>query len=201
MKDGRPRDAGFTLLEVLAALVVLGFLVAGLSTCVQLALRTWRQQDREVAARGDLDAADRALRRLIAGIEPGTVTRATLVIGGPDRLAITAALPAQAPTARADIVIGLARRRLVLRWTPQATGISLEPSPPVQEIELLQGVSGVRFAYWPRPGTAGLAGEVWRDSWTEAVPPALIRVRLSFQDGRHWPDIIAAPMREQPGAR
>ena len=83
-----------------------------------------------------------------------------------------------------------------MRWTPQEPGVRLGPPPPVQEAELLRGVSQVRFAYWPRGGGGG-----WRDAWDRQDPPALIRIRLAFADGRHWPDIIAAPRRQRPGGR
>ena len=189
-------DAGFTLLEVLAALVVLGFLMAGLSGGVRLGLRAWDQQERAVAGHGDLDAADRAVRQLIAGIYPGTPTRTSMVDGTAGRLAMVTALPASAPARMAEVALGLDGQRLVMRWTPLAPGVRLGPAPEFGEAELLRGVSGVRFAYWPRDGRGG-----WRDAWDRQDPPALIRVRLSFADGRHWPDIVAAPMRERPGGR
>jgi general secretion pathway protein J len=194
------RDAGFTLLEVLAALVVLGFLMAGLSGGVRLGLRAWDQQERAVAGHGDLDAADRALRRLIAGIDPGSLTRTSFVTGSAGRLAMVAALPDAAPARMAEVALGLDGDRLVMRWTPQEPGVRLGPPPSVEEAELLRGVSQVRFAYWPRPGgRAGAAG--WRDAWDRQDPPALIRVRLAFADGRRWPDIVAPVMRERLGSR
>jgi len=194
------RDAGFTLLEVLAALVVLGFLMAGLSGGVRLGLRAWDQQERAVAGHGDLDAADRALRRLIAGIDPGSPTRTSFVTGSAGRLAMVTALPDAAPARMAEVALGLDGERLVMRWTPQEPGVRLGPPPPVEQAELLRGVSQVRFAYWPRPGgQAGAAG--WRDAWDRQDPPALIRVRLAFADGRRWPDIVAPIMRERPGGR
>ena len=115
-------DAGFTLLEVLAALVVLGFLMAGLSGGVRLGLRAWDQQERAVAGHGDLDAADRAVRRLIAGIYPGTPTRTSMVDGTAGRLAMVTALPASAPARMAEVALGLDGQRLVMRWTPLAPG-------------------------------------------------------------------------------
>ena len=189
-------DAGFTLLEVLAALVVLGLLMAGLSGGVRLGLRAWDQQERAVAGQGDLDAADRALRQLIAGIDPGTPTRIGRVDGGVGRLGMVTALPASAAARMADVALGLDGDRLVMRWTPQEPGVRLGPAPPAGEAELLRGVSSVRFAYWPRDGRGG-----WRDTWDRQDLPALIRVRLSLSGGRHWPDIVAAPMRERPGGR
>ena len=58
-------QAGFTLLEIMVALVVFGILVAGLAQGVQFGLRAWNGQTALIAQRGDMDAGDRALRGLI----------------------------------------------------------------------------------------------------------------------------------------
>ncbi len=193
MKAQTGRDAGFTLLEVLAALVVLGFLIAGLSGGVRLGLRAWDQQERAAAGLSDLDAADRILRRLITLINPGTLTRTSFIVGTAGRLEIVTTLPASIP---AEVALGLDGDRLVIRWTPLEPGIRLGAAVPGEEAELLRGVSGVRFAYWARDGKGG-----WRDTWGLQDPPALIRIRLAFNDSRTWPDIISAPVQERTGGR
>ena len=47
--DGRPSDAGFTLLEIMVALVVFGLLVLGLGQGVDFGLRAWGRQTGGVA--------------------------------------------------------------------------------------------------------------------------------------------------------
>ena len=94
------RAAGFTLLEVLVALVVFGLLMAGLSQGVRVGLRAWSMQARQSAQWSDLDAVDRTLRGLIARMDPGGQRRDPLLRGGPHAFAFTTELP-QAAAARA----------------------------------------------------------------------------------------------------
>src|SRR5918997_799427 len=67
---GPTRQAGFTLLEVLVALAVLGFLTLGLAGGVRFGLGAWDSQARLIDRTGDLDVADRALRRIVAQLVP-----------------------------------------------------------------------------------------------------------------------------------
>ena len=204
-RDAAEGEGGFTLLEVLAALAVLGLVMAGLAAGSRFGLRAWESQSRLIDARAELDATDRTLRRLIEGMDPGGPNQEPLIEGGPDRLAFTAELPAAATavTRRADVALLVdGAGRLVLRWTPRLGAVRLGPSPPVEEAELLRGVARLDLAYWPRPvPDAPAAG--WRDTWAERSLPALVRIRLAFPpgDGRRWPDIVAAPMRERPALR
>ena len=196
------RSGGFTLLEVLVALVVLGFVMAGLSQGTRFGLRAWGAQSRLIDARGELDAVDRTLRRLVEGMDPGGPNQDPLIEGAADTLAFTSELPAAAAAAtrRADVALLVdAGGRLVLRWTPRLNAVRFGPPPPPEEAELLRGVAGVDLAYWPRP-TPDAPAAGWRGGWTEKALPALVRIRLVFPpgDGRRWPDIVAAPMRERP---
>ena len=190
------RDAGFTLLEVVVALVVLGLVMAGLAGGTRLGMLAWNAQDRAIAAHGDLDAVDRAVRDLIAQADPGDATHAAGVAGDAGQLALTTWLPAAAGHEAAEAAFLVdAQGRLVLRWTPRRFGRPLGPPPPAQEVVLLDGVRAAEFAYWPRGDAQGGAGG-WRPVWNAPDPPAMIRVRLVFADAaRHWPDIVAAPAR------
>lgn len=196
------RDGGFTLLETLVALVVLGFVMAGLAAGARFGLRAWGTQSRLIDARAELDAVDRTLRRLIEGMDPGGPNQAPLIEGGRGAMSFTSELPAVAAavTRRADVALLVdPGGRLVLRWTPRLNATRFGPPPPMEEAELLRGVARLELAYWPRPTPdAPVAG--WRESWAEKALPELVRIRLAFPpgDGRRWPDIVAAPMRERP---
>ncbi len=190
--------AGFTLLEILVALVVLGFLLAGLSQGVQFGLTAWNTQTRFMTRRGDLEAVDRTLRRLMEQMNPGTRTDAPLVSGASGRFAFTSVMPiAGSDGETADMLLLLDNRhRLLLRWTPHLHAKRVGPPPSPRQEELLGGVDRLEFAYW-QPGPAG--GR-WISAWHDANLPALVRIRLAFPSGdpRHWPDIVAAPLRSNP---
>jgi general secretion pathway protein J len=190
-RQGNAAQSGFTLLEMLVALVVFGLLMVGLTGGVRFGLGAWSRQTRTIEAAADLVAADRALRRLVERLDPGVPSAPPLAIGAAGRFAFTADLPMASalPTRRADMVLTLDdRHRLVLRWTPHRRG----PPAPAQESELLAGVDRLVLSYWPPPPATG-----WRSDWTAPVPPALVRIHLDLA-GRHWPDIIATPVRSQP---
>jgi general secretion pathway protein J len=183
------RDGGFTLLELLVALVVFGFLLAGLGQGVHFGLQAWTRQTRTIDARDGLDAVDRALRGLITRLDPDAE-----VGGRAHALAFTSDLPlmANSPTRAADLLLLVdARHRLVLRWLPHLHAQRLGPPPPPRDEVMLEEVERVDIAYWATSGT-------WVDRWTDrTASPALIRVGLVFAPGdpRHWPDLVAAPMR------
>lgn len=193
------RQGGFTLLEILVALVVLGFLLAGLNQGVRFGLRAWTMQGRSVDQRSELDAVDRTLRQLVADMDPGTQVEADTVHGSATELAFTSDLPEGAaaflPGRHADIRLSVDRaHRLVLRWLPHRHVVRFGPPPPPTDTVLLQGVERLSLSYWPRNGAG------WATQWENRHLPALVRIRLVFAKGdpRRWPDIVAATMRERP---
>lgn len=194
------RERGFTLLEMLVALVVLGFVVAGLSQGLRFGLRATVRQERQSAERGDLDAVDRALRRLINQMEPGTSREPNLVLGEAAAVAFTTDLGDAAralATSQAEIRLSVENGRLVMAWRPFVHALRLAPAPPPQRTVLLDGLDRIEFSYW---GQAGEGQAAWSSVWQQKALPALIRIRLVFQPGstRRWPDIVAGPARPLP---
>jgi general secretion pathway protein J len=185
------RQAGFTLLELLVGLVVLGFILAGLTQGVRYGLRATDAQAGLVDSRGELDAVDRTLRRLLTQADPGSARGGSTLQGGAGRVAFVSTLPGAATgfvTQRADMALGLSGDRLLLRWSPHLHARRFGPPPAAGEAELLGGVQGIELAYWK---------EGWRSTWDENGMPTLVRLRIAFPPGdkRHWPDIVAAPLR------
>ena len=197
------RQSGFTLLELLVALLVLGFLVVGLTQGVRTGLTMWGAQTRRVGETGELDAGARVLRMLLNGIStlpPGGTAPAaahpTKLEGRPDSLAFVGDLPTGlGTTRRADITLDLVQDRLVVRWTPHRHEVTTAPAPEPIETELIRGVAHLDFAYWGSPSVNEPAG--WQTQWDSFNVPELIRVRISFAAGdrRRWPGLIAAPQR------
>jgi general secretion pathway protein J len=183
------RDAGFTLLELLVALVVFGILMLGVTRGTQFGMQAWNRQSGMVATATDMDAVDRALRRVITQMDPGTMQTPPLVTGNRERFAFTSMLPEEAAlrTRRADMVLRLDNGQLVLRWAPHLHAQNIGPAPMPRTEILLPDVAGLTISYWPHPPGSG-----WQSDWTALSLPALVRIHLAFK-GRHWPDIIAAP--------
>jgi len=198
LNDKDPGQSGFTLLEILVALAVLGFLVLGLAQGVRTGLTLWAAQTRRVSETAELDAVARVLRTLLSEIPAppsAGATSPTEIKGLPDSLEFVGDLPTGlGDTRRANIAIELRRGRLVLSWTPRRHEISSAPPAPPIETELLGGVDRLELAYWGAPETGQPTG--WQAHWDGPEFPALIRLRLAFAKGdrRRWPDLLASPL-------
>jgi len=185
------QSSGFTLLEVLVALTVFGFLLIGLAQGVHFGLLAWGTEERLTNGNDDFNTLDDMVRHVIEGANPGDDLDPAPFAGTRDQLDCITALPdAVGPTGSRQIKATLlvdASHRLVLRWLPYMHAIRLRP-PPTTESELLRGVSRIELAFW-RPGSG------WTGAWRLPDLPTLVRVRLHFPEGdtRHWPDIVAAP--------
>lgn len=187
--------AGFTLLEILVALAVFGFLLVGLSQTVRFGLTAWRQDARISEGKTDLEAVDRSLRSIVENLIPGD-DAAQLPIEG-SAAALVGVTEMRVPgsgLARVRVQAGLAvsGTRLVLRWRPYHHRASFEPPPPT-ETELLDGIAQLRIEYWQPAG-------VWTTNWHQPNLPLLIRFRLTLAgpNAPRWPDIVVAPLLSSP---
>jgi general secretion pathway protein J len=192
-----PRAAsGFTLLEILVALAVFGFLLVGLSQTVRFGLSAWRQDARMSAGKTDLEAVDRALRLVVENFSPGdeaariSIDGSASALSGITRLRIPGSglMPV-----RVEAGVAVSGRRLVLRWRPHPHSARFGVLPPPQEAALVGGVSGLAIEYLQPPNK-------WVSGWRDPDLPLLIRFHLTFSgpDAPHWPDIVVAPLLSRP---
>jgi general secretion pathway protein J len=191
------KTAGFTLLEMLVALTVLGFILIGLAQGMRFGLLAWSAETRLSAGNADLETVDTTLRHLIEGAAPGDDLDPAPFIGTSDRLGCITALPNAAgpsPHRRIQAILMVdAHHRLVLRWRPYIHATPLRPQPASTDTDLVNDVARLQIAYW-RPGGA------WLNAWNASDLPTLVRVRVEFGHGdpRHWPDIVAATRLDRP---
>jgi general secretion pathway protein J len=192
------RQAGFTLLEVLVALVVLGFLLLGLAEGTRFGLRAWDTETALVERGADMDATERLLRRLIEAADPGDVNEPVPFHGQPRTLTFVSRLPASVAgafvTRSAEVALGVDQKhRLVLRWSLHPHAERLTKADPPRETVLLEGVDHLAFDYQ----RAAAQGGGWVETWDQRPTlPMLVRVTVVFpkDDRRHWPAIEAGPM-------
>lgn len=193
------QEAGFTLLEIIVALVVLGVLLATLSQGVHFGFAAWGRQDQALRTGETLQATDRTLRRLIEQLDPGTERDGNRLVGRARAMAFTSMLPIgpDGTPSKADISLMVDHdRRFVLSWLPHVHGQRLKTAPAPHVSVLLEHVEGLQLSYWSDTGSR------WVREWNDSKPPSLVRIHIEFpvHDARRWSDIVEAPARDQaPG--
>ena len=185
---------GFTLLELLIAVGVLGLVIVLLNQGVAFGLRATGTQRQSQERHGDLEAVDRAIRHLIAHADPGIYPEPPLFRGAAGGLTLVSELATEATgeRQRVEAALVVAGDQLRLRWTRRRHVTPFGPAPAAQEVRLLGGVRGLEMGYFN--------GTAWASSWSGERLPLLVRATIRFADERRrWPPIEVAPAREASG--
>ena len=169
---------GFTLLELLIVITILGLIIAALTNGVRFATEAWQVQERRSARQSDFDAVQNLLRELI--------TSGTSFEGGSASLRLVSELPeAFAHHGLYDVELHRGGDGLVLTWRPHFK----EPASTASQntAELIKNVTAFEFAYYIPPGE-------WQNFLKAgAKPPTLIKIKLQVQ-GRALSTLVFAPV-------
>lgn len=176
-------EGGFTLLELLIVITILGLILAALTNGVRFAGQAWQTQERRSARQGDLDAVKNVLREIIGS--------GTGFDGDDGTLRFVSTLPAAlARGGLYDVELRIASGRLVLDWRPHFKGPNSRAD--TTETELTKDVGALDLSYYVTPTG-------WqRTAHDKAKPPSLVRIALQLGDGRVWAPLIVGPMVEVP---
>jgi prepilin-type N-terminal cleavage/methylation domain-containing protein len=203
VRAGRSRasDAGFTLIETLVGLALLGLAaslilaVLGTETRAQMSIeRHDRDVDEVVRAQGLLREQIEQMRSEI-DLRGGStlLTSGTLTAFDFDAPIFASA----GPQALYHFRIALnSKGELRLYNTPNLGSIDtrLQSTEGWQSVVLLTQVQALQFAYFGQDKITGR--DVWQQSWLDRRQlPKLIRLKLSFISGdrRIWPVLIIRP--------
>jgi general secretion pathway protein J len=181
------RQAGFTLLEMLVALLVFGLVMAGLAQTLRYGLAAVTTSGRRGTTPETLAALDMALTRMIATAVPDSLS------GQPGGLSFTTTLPPGAGIGMglADAVIRMAPGgTLMLFYGPHPPGVPLAPAPPPRRDVLARGVTAFAVSYY---GAQADQAPAWSGHWAGPGLPLLLRLHLRLGDGE-WPDLVIAPV-------
>jgi general secretion pathway protein J len=197
-------DAGFTLVELLIALTLVGLLATLVFGGVRLAARAWGRTDDRVAEAADRWAVANVLRDAITGAYPAFASpdprdRTIAFDGEAISLTLLAPLPqAIAAGVTAEMRFYLAgegaSKTLVLGWRLDLPSAQNGGALPENRVALLDRVRRIDFAYFgaDRPDDA----PAWHQSWSEHTAlPQLVRIDLERSDPAlpAWPTLVAAP--------
>ena len=194
------RRAGFTLVELIAALVVVGLIGAIVAGTLRLGVRAQERLLARTEAMEDRRVVLGQLRRHLEAVEP-------LWLVGPDEMRVAFRgdarelwFAAEMPGGDGAGGVWLARLALTgdagdLALTVQrqmlaeARGFVLDTG--AERGTIVDRLQGARFAYSD--------GRRWLDRWDDATRlPAKIRLTLGTADQGPWPALIVAPARRDP---
>lgn len=201
---------GFSLLELLIALTIMGFILALLFSGFSLASRSWDSAERHINENAQIQTSLGFIRRLISRAIPlywrGTTGRPNAFSGTPTSIRFIAELPAHVSSGPRQIFLdveeGEGKAQLVLRHLPlDREAQDFDNPSQAQPHVILTDARRISFAYFGQestntgviPGTP----PVWTAQWVNpAVRPAMIRLHVEFP--LQTLDLLIAPMISQP---
>jgi general secretion pathway protein J len=206
-KRKRPRvrwhsSAGFTLVELLVALLLFSLLSVALFGSIRAGTAAWSRATSQADESDHGIIVQDLLRHLIENTYPlylsdnGKSGHVDFV-GSDSSLSFLSVAPMALGNG------GRSRINLAVERHDNRVDLLLESKPELaivnDEVEkarkpLLTGASAVTFSYFGK--TPADRSAAWHDDWAKRTElPRLIRIEAHFQanDGRDWPDLIVAP--------
>lgn len=199
------KQRGFTLMELLVAMTLLGILMAALFGGLRLGTRVWEASDRTLDQSSQAEVIREFLRTRLEQTLPVTGSASddreeTLFRGDRTALRFVSSMPISFGNQPFLLELLLRHRNtsgpigdLVLRWR------ALDGAPDGGELDtgervLIEDVAEIAFGYFGGREQRAMA---WSSHWREQETlPALIRIELRFpaDDQRRWSPLVVSPM-------
>lgn len=208
MSTSRRHSSGFTLLEVLVAITLLGLIAALLAEGLRFGTRVWQRGEDQLQGLAGIQSVHGLMRRTLAQAVPLTASDdpdgQVLFEGTPTYMRFAGPAPSDLLVGGFyEITFGLSHdevaQHLVMAWRMRVSREDGSGESGGDQVLLLRDVSDLSFAFFG----AGNDDEAprWHESWAEMpMLPLLVRVVVSFPDGdsRLWPALVVAPMVQLP---
>ena len=200
--DQLDRQDGFTLMELLVAVVLLALLSVILTGSLRFGFRAWARGTDHAERVDQIVLVQDFLRRTIGDVYPFFLTTDPTRGGGHVDFAGTAqhlSFLASAPIAlggrgrarfELSVVKDARHSDFVVTSIPELADSTVAPSRKV----LMSDVEAIEISYFGKPRSDKSAA--WHEAWVEeAALPQLVRIRVRLPAGatRSWPDLVIAP--------
>ncbi len=207
------RQAGFTLIEIVVAMVLLAAMMLLLYSALSFSARSWDLGDTVGRRVTDRRMGENFLRREVSELFPMRWKETTMPSlkfafeGDRDHLRFVSSRPAgltqgglslvgvevqpEAPPSR--------RKNLVMRRAmPGDEQTSFAPLDAAQPTVLIEGVDGIRFEYFGAEND--FTQPQWTDSWKwPARIPEMIRLHIQAEDGPQPEMVMRVTLGEEAG--
>ena len=193
------RARGFTLIEIVLAMVILASMMLLLWQGLAFSLRSWDAADAVGRGAADRRIGEAFLRRELSELFPMRFRDPTRVLmafeGGHDHLRFVSSRPAGAALGGLSLVAlevaGDARtgRNLVMRRAPpDAAANSFDPVAAAEPTVLIAGVDAIELRYFG--GENDFSDPSWRDEWKPPDRvPQIVKLRVRLADGSVLPEM------------
>ena len=206
-RNGVLSQQGFTLLELLISITLLGMILVLLFGGLRLGVRSWDAVQHQVDNLNTVRSVENCLRHEMEMTRPfrwkGTVQPRIAFLGDRYQVSFVSQLPDRIGTGglyavKLEIDRGNGGKRLIwkhLPLTPQMQDFSALSQAPERVLvgPELSSVGDIWLTYYGRENDN--AAPRWTDQWeSDAGLPLLIRIQVQFADGAEWPDFVVAPL-------
>jgi general secretion pathway protein J len=198
------RVRGFTLIELMVALVLLALISGILYGSLSLSAASWDKGEAKAEQAGDMRQTGEFLRQALTAEHPLRLHKALdqplYFAGASDSLAFAGATPGRVGGGIYYFRIALApngdsSRLLLSRTIPDYSALKAPSFDGADASVLAEGIAQLKFSYFGRdPDAADVVDPTWRDHWDDPqILPLLIRMDVKTAQGASWPPLIVEP--------
>ena len=195
---------GFTLLELIIAMMLLALMSSLLYGTLSLSAGSWDKGEAKAVQSADMRLTEEFLRQSLTAQHPLRMHKALdqplYFQGTRDTLAYAGVLPGRAGGGIYYFQLAVTRAtdtsNLVLARVlpdPEATKVPVFDS--AEKSSLANGIAEVRFSYFGRDTDSNAVVEpTWRQEWRDPnVLPLMIRIDVIPEKGAAWPSLVVEP--------
>ena len=197
MPHRKPR-LGFTLIEVLIAMTLLGIMVVLLFSAMKISAASWQKGEDKISQVNDVGVVYQFFQHHLSTALPlwddfsDKNTRLFSFQGNAQEIQFVSSFPAAAKKSG----LQLFSVKLMKDDEGQYIQVSIKPFFPSaegeewrkEEVTLLSHVKSLSFNYFSTDDTQSEG--FWQDSWQQEAQPRLVKIKIERDDGNYWPEMV-----------